>query len=145
MRVYRTWTQFGLLLTVLVGTVFLTSVSGQLPPLSKAEAKKLKNPVEATPQSIASGRQTYTRFCVSCHGRTGLGDGPGAAAVEGPVKPANLADEKWDHGSTDGEVYATIRDGVGPKFDMAAWGERVKETDIWNVINYIHSLAPKKP
>ena len=32
--------------------------------------------------------------------------------------PADLTDEKWDRGSTDGEIFAVIMKGAGPKFEM---------------------------
>ena len=37
------------------------------------EAAKLKNPVKATPDSIAAGKKIYDTQCVSCHGATGQG------------------------------------------------------------------------
>lgn len=129
----------------LVGLVGLNlvTVAAQAPPLSREEARKLKNPVEATEESIAGGRQIFTRLCSSCHGPAGKGDGGGR--MEGSPKPANLVDEKWDHGDTDGEIFLTIRDGVGPDLFMEPWGDRLKEPDIWNVVNYIRSLRPKSP
>ena len=102
--------------------------------------KKIKNPVPVTPESIAAGRRVYGTFCASCHGSSGKGDGP--MPPEGS-KPANLIDEQWDHGSTDGEIFATIRDGVGPKFDMDSWEGKITEENMWNVVNYIRSLNPK--
>src|SRR5947207_11559166 len=42
------------------------------------EARKLKNPVAATPKSTKSGEQTFQRFCASCHGKDAKGDGPTA-------------------------------------------------------------------
>ena len=40
------------------------------------EAAKVKNPVAATPESVADGKRVYTQKCVSCHGINGEG-GPG--------------------------------------------------------------------
>ena len=77
-----------------------------------------------------------------CHGAEGKGDGPGAAMMK-DVKPANLTDAKWDHGSTDGEIFTTIHDGIGPKFDMDSWEGRIQDTDIWNMVNYIKTLVAK--
>ena len=35
------------------------------------EAAKVKNPVAATPESIAAGKQVFQRHCTSCHGING--------------------------------------------------------------------------
>jgi mono/diheme cytochrome c family protein len=102
------------------------------------EAAKRTNPVAAMPESIAAGKRAYTQFCANCHGPAGRGDGSGAGAG---VQPPDLTDAMWDYGSTDGEIFAVIHDGTSA--EMGAYGERMKETDIWNVINYIRSLARK--
>ena len=35
------------------------------------EARAMKNPVEPTPKSIASGKIVYDKYCAECHGLTG--------------------------------------------------------------------------
>jgi mono/diheme cytochrome c family protein len=114
---------------------------GQAPSEGTAKAKTLENPIKSTPESIAAGKQTFGRYCAPCHGPEGKGDGQGA----GGARPANLVDEKWQHGSTDGEIFTNIRDGIGPFFDMASWQSVLKEPDIWNVINYLRSIGPPPP
>src|SRR5262249_17324546 len=94
--------------------LFLIAANGQQPGGSP-EARKGKNPVASTSESIAAGQQVYQKYCRFCHGNDAKGDG--AMAPEG-THPSNLTDEKWDRGSTDGEIFAVIRDGAGPKFDM---------------------------
>src|SRR5215471_18838404 len=103
------------------------------------DAAKVKNPVAATAASIAAGKQLYTRNCASCHGANGEG-GPGNDLI--PAAP-NLVDEKWDHGSTDGEIFDVIKNGIAPDFNMTPFKNKLKDDDIWNVINYIRSLAKK--
>jgi mono/diheme cytochrome c family protein len=110
------------------------------PALTSAQAKALKNPVAADAASIEAGRATFAKYCRACHGPEGKGDGPAAAAMK-DVKPANLADAKWDHGSTDGEIFNTIHAGIGPKFAMAAFQGRIPDTQIWNVVNYTKTLS----
>jgi mono/diheme cytochrome c family protein len=102
--------------------------------------KTLKNPVQSTPTSIASGQGTFQRFCTRCHGPEGKGDGP--QAPEGS-HPANLTDAQWDHGGTDGEIFTTIHDGVPPKYDMDSYEGKVTDTEIWNLVNYLRSIGPK--
>ena len=102
------------------------------------DAAKVKNPVEATPDSIAKGKAIYTK-CAPCHGVNGEG-GPGNDLI--PAAPS-LVDDKWDHGSTDGEIFDNIKNGVGPDFNMVPWKDQLKDDDIWNVINYIRSIKKK--
>jgi mono/diheme cytochrome c family protein len=120
--------------------------AGQAKPAAQAKsaaaAKAMKNPVAADAASVDAGRVVYAKYCRACHGAEGKGDGPGAAMMK-DVKPANLADAKWDHGSTDGEIFTTIHDGVGPKFDMDGWEGRIQDKDIWNIVNYIKTLKAK--
>ena len=99
----------------------------------------VKNPVEASPESITAGRQLYLKNCRHCHGTKGLGDGPLAPT---DVRPANLTDEKWDHGSTDGEIFAVIANGAGPDSQMKGAKPTLTDTQIWNIVNFIRSLGP---
>jgi mono/diheme cytochrome c family protein len=109
------------------------------------EAKELRNSVPGTAESLTAGSQSYARMCALCHGSTGNGDGKLAAATAAyGVKPSNLTDNVWDHGSTDGEIFVVIRDGIGPDFNMPGFKGRLSDTEIWNVVNYVRSLGPKK-
>ena len=102
------------------------------------EAAKIKNPVAATPESVAAGKRAYGQLCANCHGPTGKGDG----SVAGTDPPSDLTAGVWDFGSTDGEIFTVIHDGL-PGKDMGGYAERLKETDIWNVVNFIRTLAQK--
>ena len=104
------------------------------------EAAKVKNPVAATPESVAAGKQIFTRNCATCHGINAEG-GPGNDLI--PPAP-DLTDDKWDHGSTDGEIFDVIKNGVAPDFNMIPWKDKLKDPDVWNVVNYLRSIAKKK-
>ena len=106
-----------------------------------AEAAKIQNPVTADATSIAAGKQLYEKNCASCHGKTGAGDG--AMGAELNPKPSNLSDGEWKHGSTDGEIYTVIKDGVKGT-GMKAFNSKLATKDIWNVVNYVRSLSPAK-
>lgn len=108
--------------------------------VKNATAAKIKNPVKATAESIEAGKTAYNKYCKFCHNEGGTGDGPLAPKDS---HPPNLIDAKWDHGSTDGEIFTNIKDGI-PDSKMKAMKEKMKDEDIWNVVNYLHSLGPKK-
>ena len=100
-----------------------------------------KNPVPANTASITAGRALYGKQCRHCHGLKGLGDGP--LAPKNP-KPANLIDDKWDHGSSDGEIFAVIWNGAPAKdSEMKPMKGTLTEKDVWSIVNYLRSIGPK--
>ena len=104
------------------------------------EAAKVKNPVASTPESIDAGSKVFARNCAPCHGKTAEG-GAGNDLI--PAAP-DLTDDKWDHGSTEGEIFDAIKNGVAPDFNMVPWKDQLKDPDIWSVVNYLKSIAKKK-
>jgi len=104
------------------------------------EGKKLKNPVASTPDSIKAGQASFQKYCRFCHGADAKGNGPMAPK---DTHPSDLTDAKWDRGSTDGELFLVIKEGAGPKFDMKGFKSKMTDQEIWNVINYLHSLQAK--
>ena len=99
------------------------------------------NPIPTSPASIGAGRLVYATNCRPCHGLKGEGDG--VAPPPGST-PANLAAGKFKHGSTDPEMFKTIKEGVGPDFFMQAWDGKISDTDIWNTINYVRDLQKNR-
>jgi mono/diheme cytochrome c family protein len=104
------------------------------------QAAKLKNAVPASAESIAAGQTLYEKQCAGCHGDTAKGDGTMGAELT--PKPSNLADADWKHGSTDGEIFVVIRDGV-KSTGMKAFSRKMTTHQIWDVVNYLRSLGPK--
>jgi cbb3-type cytochrome c oxidase subunit III len=128
-------------MSLLVVGVALAGLDGvRLFAQDNPEAAKIQNPVTATPESIAAGKRTYQRYCANCHGINAEG-GPGNDLI--PPSP-DLTGKEWRHGSTDGEIFDTIKNGVPPELNMGAWGDQLKDHDIWEVVNYIRSLAKNK-
>src|SRR5579885_3423413 len=78
-------------------SLLLVSLAGgfALQAQGNSEAAKIRNPVAATPASIAAGKQVYQRYCASCHGITGEG---GSGSDISPPAP-DLTDKEWKHGS----------------------------------------------
>ena len=124
----------------LIGMAALAWLGAAGAGLAQAPAAALKNPITASAESIAAGKQAYTRTCAPCHGTSGEG-GAGNDLI--PAAP-DLTDAAWDHGSSDGEVFSNIRNGIGPDFNMTPFKDRLKDDDIWNVVNYVRSIAKKK-
>ena len=132
----RVWTT----LTVGIAFAALVTVSAQNPGGSP-EGKKLKNPVASSKESIEAGKALFQKNCRFCHGADAKGNGPMAPK---DTHPSDLTDAKWDRGGTDGEIFLVIRDGAGPDFTMKGYKGRMADNDIWNVVNYLRSVGPKK-
>ena len=105
-------------------------------PRRQPQAQVPENPVPSTADSIAVGRQRYVFMCRECHGNTGLGDGDMAHA--GGDIP-DFTDDVWLHGSSDGEIFLVIKEGVTA--DMQPYADRLDDEDIWHVVNYLRTLA----
>ena len=86
----------------------------------------------------AKGKEKFNQICASCHGPTGKGDGPAAAALD--PKPRDLSDPKYVSTLTDEHMFKTDKEGgaaVGRSALMPAWGSILSDADILNVIAYI--------
>ncbi len=94
-----------------------------------------KNPQAATPESIAAGRKLFIQECASCHGQTGMGDGPASKDLD--VKPADLPSWKVQH-QTDGALYWMISTGRSP---MPSFKDSIPKEGRWNLVNFLRTLA----
>ena len=72
------------------------------------QADTTRNPLGDNPAAIADGRRLYDQACVSCHAPAGRGD-------RGPA----LDTGTFAHGSDDGDLFHTIREGVAGHADAA--------------------------
>jgi len=106
----------------------------KIPP----EAAARVNPVKPTAESLAKGKKLYGYDCAMCHGKGGDGKGDMAADMKNVTDFTNPAALK---NRTDGELFYITRNGKGE--DMPPEGDRAKDDDIWNMVNYIRSLAKK--
>jgi len=104
-----------------------------------AEAVHQVNPVKPTSESLAMGKKYYGYDCAMCHGNNG--DGKGEVALSEKFKIGDFTDPTTLKGRTDGELFYIIKNGRG---QMPPEGDRVKPTELWNMVNYIRSLSNKK-
>ena len=124
---------------IVVSVVSLVAVTASAQnPGGSPDGKKMKNPVASSPESIKAGAASFGKYCKFCHNADAKGNGPMAPK---DTHPSDLTDAKWDRGSTDGEIFMVIKEGAGPKFDMKGFKSKMTDQEIWNVVNYLHSLA----
>ncbi len=105
-----------------------------------AAARKLKNPVPATADNLAAGKQTYREHCQSCHGERG--DGKGERAAELSVAPGDFTDTRKMGEITDGELFMQITKGRLP---MPAFAGKLGEEERWQAVDYIRTFAEPAP
>jgi mono/diheme cytochrome c family protein len=106
------------------------------PWVAPDDAKKVKNPVPPTQETLSAAADLFSDNCVLCHGEKGVGDGPGAKAIK--VKPANFTDEKVMAAETDGAIFWKMSNGRGP---MPAWKDTLTEKERWELVGYIRKLG----
>ncbi len=109
-----------------------------------ADADKTKNPVAATEESTAKGKELYfarAGNCVFCHGDTGAGNEANMARLR--RKPADISNKERMTAMTDGEVLWKISKGINGI--MPAGEKRMSEEERWHVVNYVRTLAKDKP
>jgi mono/diheme cytochrome c family protein len=88
-----------------------------------------------------AGQAKFQQLCATCHGQTGQGDGPAAAALR--PQPRDMSDSGWQAEVDDQYLMEVIRDGgpaVGLSPMMTPFGHALDEQEIENVIAYIRTL-----
>jgi len=100
-------------------------------------AKGKKNSVVSNETSIAAGKKIYEKDCINCHGKKGRGDGKDAANQD--VTVADLSSAKVQ-GQADGELFWKIGEGRKP---MPSNKKDHSEEQIWQLVNYVRTLAKK--
>jgi mono/diheme cytochrome c family protein len=103
------------------------------------EAVSQPNPVKPTPESLAEGKKWYGYDCIMCHGKNG--DGKGDVGADMKLKVSDFTDPAILKSRTDGELFYIIKSGKG---DMPPEGNRLKSDGLWNLVNYVRSLAKKE-
>lgn len=107
----------------------------KIPP----EAVKQLNPVKPTSESVARGKRTYGFDCAMCHGKGG--DGKGDLAADMHLNLRDYRDSTSLKDMTDGELSYIITKGKG---QMTGEEGRMKPEQVWDMVNYIRSLAKKE-
>lgn len=120
--------------------------NGALPPISNpvgpvpgtlTQPLKVASPLHGNPVAATRGQQLFLRYnCAGCHGDHG-GGGMGPS----------LRDEAWLYGNKDSDIFSSIAEGRA--YGMPAWGTKLPESQIWELVAYIQSLRtdgePEKP
>lgn len=111
----------------------MAEARGELEKEAPEEGEEAVAVVRTEEDILASGQKTFTKICAVCHGKFG----------EGLVGP-NFTDEYWIHGGSREDNYKVIINGIIEK-GMISYKNQLSETQIQDVITYIHSLKGTNP
>jgi copper transport protein len=122
---------------VAIAAGLLLLLQARIPP----DAVAAVNPATASlgaldPVAVAKGQTLFVQNCASCHGAGARGDGPAAASLRRP--PADLTTGHAIPHSDDDYLY-WITNGIAGT-DMPAFGGKLDEGSIRDVITYVRSL-----
>ena len=99
---------------------------------------------EVSADTLNQGHDLYIRYCVSCHGATGAGDGPAARSLKFPPRDFRLAkfsfvaeDELPSHEA----LVERIETGV-PERGMPPW-KGMRPEDLSALADYIKTFSPR--
>jgi len=92
------------------------------------QSNATRNPLAASAESIAAGRVVFDQACQSCHA-------PGATGDRGPALNSGV----FTHGSEDGDLFRTIREGL-PGTQMPPF-RGLTDDQIWQTITYLRNLS----
>lgn len=108
-----------------------------------AEVATFVNPTRPDPaqpatfQSLARGKQLYAIYCNTCHGPSGMGDGPVSMAnMQRPGPFAGVFPLVTATSRSDGYIYNLIRVGG----DRMPSYKRIAPEDRWHLVNYVRHL-----
>ena len=127
--------------TILVAAAGLAACGGGEPA---AEAPT-SEPAAAAPAAPAAfdAAATFNTVCATCHGTTGLGDGPAGQALD--PQPASFADAEFWETRDDEHLFTVIKEGgpaVGKSPLMVGWGASYNDEQIQQLVEHVKSFRP---
>lgn len=93
-----------------------------------------------TPAMLEKGRAIYKANCVTCHGETGKGDGPGAGVLKPP--PRDHTDAAYMSTLTDDDIRKIITMGgaIKGKPGMPS-SPQIRGAELDALVAYVRSLS----
>jgi mono/diheme cytochrome c family protein len=130
----RTFKLFIFTMVLVLGVASIANAQKAKPWEVPGKYKTMKNAVKADDASIKAGKDLYTKNCASCHGKTGLGDGPKARGLD--TFPGNFTENTFQ-AQTDGDLFYKIKTG---REDMPKYDGKIEDESIWQMINFMRTL-----
>jgi mono/diheme cytochrome c family protein len=102
-------------------------------------AARQPNPIRATADSVALGKERFAIFCTPCHGPEGKGGVTGPVATKFIPTP-DLTNAELQRQRTDGYWHSYIVAGGAV---MPSYGEALSSQEAWHIVNYLRTLAAR--
>ena len=102
--------------------------------------KDIPNPLQATSENIADGKEHFGHHCGICHGLDGEATGVPFAANMSPPIPSLSSKEVQEY--ADGQLKWIIENGINPS-GMPAWKGQLTDNEMWKLVIYMRHLPPK--
>lgn len=99
--------------------------------------KKEKNPLPATPDTIADGKDAFSHYCAACHGLDGQNTGVPFANRMSPPVPSLASAEVQQY--SDGQLKWIIDNGIWPSGMPGSKGT-LSNDEIWSIVTFIRHL-----
>ena len=93
-----------------------------------------KNPITSNLASVNEGKNIFIKNCAKCHGN----NAEGLKATETGLNKNTGNLKKRLKGHSEGDFFWKIQNGKG---EMPSFVDKLSQTQIWHVINYIKSLS----
>jgi len=111
----------------------------------------------ARKRNLLSGKETFLKYCASCHGADAKGDGPAAVALNPPPSDLTTLAKRHRDEFPSGYVGALLKFGrnlvAHGSDDMPVWGSRFRDLDpikdptgqqhMDDVVAYIESIQTR--
>lgn len=116
------------------------SIEGSGVNLVPQEYVNKVNPYSDIEKLRERGKESFQKYCASCHGENGEGNGPAAVSLD--PKPQNLKDTQSK--VADNYLFWRISEGgsMDPfKSSMPPWKSLLNDQQIWEIITFIRSIS----
>lgn len=104
----------------------------ELQPAGAGTEPQVLNPYQGNAAAISEGQRLFNWYnCSGCHANGGGGIGP------------PLIKKEWIYGGQPANIFDTII--KGRPNGMPAWGKRIPEYEVWQLVAYVRSLNKEQP
>ena len=127
---------------------FGTACEGGPPPFTgpRSFLRTGDTPILVPAEALNAGQKLFNRYCASCHGYEGGGDGPSARSLDPKPRDFRSAQFLYSAGGegslpTDADLRGTIQNGIVSR-GMPAW-KGMNAADLDALVSYIKTFSPR--